>query len=125
VPAPRSPTGTTKKACPTRPPTSSYGAFAAGCAASWGTAPRRQAHPLTVTELEQLVSTIDPGTAIGARDRAVILLGYASALRPGELSALDLVATRFVPATPPPPPSTAPRSTGSPPRPATATSAPC
>ena len=29
-------------------------------------------------------------TAIGARDRAVILLGYASALRPGELSALDL-----------------------------------
>ena len=55
-----------------------------------GTAPRRQAHPLTVTELEQIVSTIDTGTAIGARDRAVILLGYASALRPGELSALDL-----------------------------------
>ena len=40
-----------------------------------GTAPRRQAHPLTVTELEQIVSTIDPGTAIGARDRAVIVLG--------------------------------------------------
>ena len=30
------------------------------------------------------------GAAIGVRDRAVILLGYASALRPGELSALDL-----------------------------------
>ena len=55
-----------------------------------GTAPRRQAHPLTVDELDQLVSTIDPVTAIGVRDRAVILLGYASALRPGELSALDL-----------------------------------
>lgn len=55
-----------------------------------GTAPRRQAHPLTLTELEQVVSTIDPGTAIGARDRTVILLGYASALRPGELSALDI-----------------------------------
>ena len=40
-----------------------------------GTAPRRRAHPLTVTELEQIVSTIDPGTAIGARDRAVIVLG--------------------------------------------------
>jgi integrase len=55
-----------------------------------GTAPRRQAHPLTVAELEQVVSTIDPATAIGARDRAVTLLGYASALRPGEISALDL-----------------------------------
>jgi len=55
-----------------------------------GTAPRRQAHPLTVDELSQLVAAIDPLTAIGARDRAVILLGYASALRPGELSGLDL-----------------------------------
>ncbi|MGH9249046.1 MAG: integrase, partial [Acidimicrobiales bacterium] len=55
-----------------------------------GTAPRRQAHPLTVDELSQLVATIVPLTAIGARARAVILLGYASALRPGELSALDL-----------------------------------
>lgn len=55
-----------------------------------GTAPRRQAHPLTVDELGQLVAAIDPLTPIGARDRAVILLGYASALRPGELSALDL-----------------------------------
>ncbi|MFH5823604.1 hypothetical protein [Georgenia sp. AZ-5] len=55
-----------------------------------GTAPRREAHPLTVAELDRLVSTIDPTTAIGARDCAVILLGYASALRPGELSALDL-----------------------------------
>ena len=55
-----------------------------------GTAPHRQAHPLTVDELDRIVSTIDPATAIGARDRAVILLGYASALRPSELSALDL-----------------------------------
>ncbi len=42
-----------------------------------GTAPRRQAHPLTVAELDQVVSAIDASTAIGARDRAVILLGYA------------------------------------------------
>jgi hypothetical protein len=34
-----------------------------------GTAPRRQAHPLTVDELSQLVAAIDPLTAIGARDR--------------------------------------------------------
>jgi integrase len=55
-----------------------------------GTAPRRQAHPLTVGELDRLVSNIDRLPAIGVRDRAIILLGYASALRPGELSALDL-----------------------------------
>lgn len=35
------------------------------------------------------MSTIDPATAVGARDRAVILLGYASALRPCEISTLD------------------------------------
>lgn len=54
-----------------------------------GVAPRRQAHPLTVTEVVRIVSAVDTNTAIGVRDRAVILLGYASALRPGELSALD------------------------------------
>ena len=48
-----------------------------------GTAPHRQAHPLTVDELVGIVSIIDPGTAIGARDRAVILLGYASVLSDG------------------------------------------
>jgi len=63
-----------------------------------GTAPRRQAHPLTVGELGRLVSSIDPLSSIGARDRAVILLGYASALRPGELSALDLADIKTKPA---------------------------
>ena len=55
-----------------------------------GVAPRRQAHPLTVAELAQIVSRIDTDRAIGIRDRAVILLGYASAMRPGEISALDV-----------------------------------
>jgi len=55
-----------------------------------GVAPRRQAHPLTVAELGQIVSGIETHTASGTRDRAVILLGYASALRPGEVSALDI-----------------------------------
>jgi len=54
-----------------------------------GVAPRRQAHPLTVTEVARIVSAIDPASAIGIRDRAVILLCYASAMRPGEISALD------------------------------------
>jgi integrase len=55
-----------------------------------GVAPRRQAHPLTVSELAQIVSRIDTDHAIGIRDRAVILLGYASAMRPAEISALDV-----------------------------------
>jgi integrase len=54
-----------------------------------GVAPRRQAHPLTVDELSWIVASVDSATSIGIRDRAVILLGYASALRPSELSALD------------------------------------
>jgi integrase len=55
-----------------------------------GVAPRRQAHPLTVAELSQIVSSIDADTAIGSRDRAIILVGYASAMRPGEVSALNV-----------------------------------
>jgi integrase len=54
-----------------------------------GVAPRRQAHPLTVSELGQIVASLDTATSIGIRDRAIILLGYASAMRPGELSALN------------------------------------
>ncbi|HEY0950792.1 tyrosine-type recombinase/integrase [Nocardioides sp.] len=55
-----------------------------------GTAPRRQAHPLTVAELGQIVASIDPTSRIGVRDRAVHLLGYAAALRPSEIAALHL-----------------------------------
>ena len=55
-----------------------------------GVAPRRQAHPLTVAELGQIVSFIDCDTAIGIRDRAILLVGYASAMRPGEVSALNV-----------------------------------
>jgi integrase len=54
-----------------------------------GTAPRRQAHPLTVAELAQIVASI-PASRIGLRDRAILLLGYAAALRPSEIAALHL-----------------------------------
>ncbi len=54
-----------------------------------GVAPRRQAHPLDVTELTQIVTNI-PADPHGLRDRAILLLGYASAVRPGELAALRL-----------------------------------
>ena len=42
-----------------------------------------------MAELGQIVSSIDADTAIGIRDRAIILVGYASAMRPGEVSALN------------------------------------
>ena len=54
-----------------------------------GTAPRRQAHPLTVAELTQIVASI-PASRIGIRDRAILLLGYSAALRPSEIAALHL-----------------------------------
>ena len=55
-----------------------------------GAAPRRQAHPLSTTEIRQILDHIDRTTAKGARDAALILLGFASAMRRSELAALDL-----------------------------------
>ena len=55
-----------------------------------GTAARHPAHALDLAEIAAIVAAIDPTTPAGARDRALILLGYASALRPGELAALTL-----------------------------------
>jgi integrase len=55
-----------------------------------GTAPRRQARPLGTTEIRQIVATLDRDTPKGARDAAIILLGFASALRRSELAALTL-----------------------------------
>ena len=45
-----------------------------------GTAPRRQARPLGTPEIRQIVEAIDRTTPKGARDAAIILLGFASAL---------------------------------------------
>jgi integrase len=55
-----------------------------------GVAPIRQAHPLTVAELGQIVTAIDTDDAKDLRDRAFLLLGCASAMRPGEISALNV-----------------------------------
>lgn len=55
-----------------------------------GVAPIRQAHPLTVAELGQIVASIDTDDAKDFRDRAILLLGYASAMRPGEIAALNV-----------------------------------
>lgn len=55
-----------------------------------GTAPRRQARPLSTTEIRQILDHIDRTTPKGARDAALIMLGFASAMRRSELAALDL-----------------------------------
>jgi integrase len=55
-----------------------------------GTAPRRPAHALDLTELTTMLASIDPTNPAGARDRALLLLGFASALRPSELAALAM-----------------------------------
>lgn len=55
-----------------------------------GVPPIRQAHPLTVAELCHIVASIDTDDAKDIRDRAILLLGYASAMRPGEISGLNV-----------------------------------
>ena len=61
-----------------------------GLRRTYGVAPVRQAHPLSVAEIRTLVTGIDRARLGGARDTAFILVGYAGALRIGELAALAL-----------------------------------
>ena len=54
-----------------------------------GTAPSRRATPLTTTLMRQIIDAMeDLETATGTRDRAILLLGLAAALRRRELTAL-------------------------------------
>ena len=66
-----------------------------------GAAPRRQARPLGTDDIRTIVESIDRSTALGARDAALILLGYASAMRRSELALLVWLtssSTRWRPA---------------------------
>ena len=69
-----------------------------GLSRTYGAAPRRLARPLTVEEIRQIVAGIDRTTPIGIRDAAIILLGYASAMRRAELVALTLADVEHKPA---------------------------
>ena len=69
-----------------------------GLRRTYGAAPRRLARPLSVEESRQIVSGIDRTTPHGIRDAAIILLGYASAMRRAELVALDLADVEHKPA---------------------------
>ncbi len=54
-----------------------------------GVAPAQKA-ALSTADLMRLLATTSPVTAAGARDRAVLLLGFAGGFRRSELVALDL-----------------------------------
>lgn len=69
-----------------------------GLMRTYGAAPRRLARPLTVDEIRTIVAVIDRSSPIGIRDTAIILLGYASAMRRAELVALTLVDVEPKPA---------------------------
>ena len=52
--------------------------------------PIRQAPPILLDHLPALLAAWDPATPTGARNRAVLLLGFGAALRRSELVGLDL-----------------------------------
>lgn len=60
-----------------------------------GTAPDRAA-PLLAADLARVVDAL-PATLGGLRDRALLVLGFACALRRSELAALDVADLRFTP----------------------------
>lgn len=52
-----------------------------GLRRTYGTAPRRLARPLSTADIRQILDGIDRTDPVGVRDAAIILLGYASAMR--------------------------------------------
>jgi integrase len=69
-----------------------------GLRRTYGTAPRRLARALSTAEIRQIVTRLDRTTPLGIRDAAIILLGYASAMRRSEIVALTLLDVREEPA---------------------------
>ena len=65
-------------------------AVLAGIRREHGTRPLRKAAPLELEPLARLLEPIDTATLAGLRDRALLLLGFAAALRRSELVALDV-----------------------------------
>lgn len=56
--------------------------------------PQRQAAALTTAEIRRIVATCEPSLT-GGRDRALLLLGYAGALRRSELVGVDVEDCKF------------------------------
>lgn len=69
-----------------------------GIARTHGTAARRKATAATPAELRPMVASRAPAsTAAGARDRAMLLIGFGAALRRSELVALQVQDVQVVP----------------------------
>lgn len=62
----------------------------AGLTRRLGKAPKRKAHPISLVELRRMLETCDIDGIRGLRDRALLLVGYAGALRRSELADLEV-----------------------------------
>ncbi|SJN09878.1 Mobile element protein [Leucobacter sp. 7(1)] len=73
-------------------PTSAAGVrrVRAGLTRRLGVASSKQAHALTLAEMRRLVDACNDDGVRGMRDKAVLLIGYAGALRRSELAALQV-----------------------------------
>jgi len=60
----------------------------AGLRRTVGTAPRRQSHPLSTEEVRRIVVGVEGDGLRARRDRAMVLIGFAAALRRSELAVL-------------------------------------
>ena len=90
LPAPPSPPPTAATATTTRSSPKPSARSAAASAARSAPHHARLSRPLSTAEIRQIVDHIDRTTAKGIRDAAIILLGFASALRRSELAGLAL-----------------------------------
>ena len=70
-------------------------AVMSGIGREHGTRPLRRAAPLELDPLQRLIEPIDTTTLAGLRDRALLLLGFAAAMRRSELMALDVEDLEF------------------------------
>jgi len=61
-----------------------------------GVAPRTEAAPLSVAQLREMVSATPEESLRNVRDHCVLLLGFAGALRRGEIASLDCSDVREV-----------------------------
>lgn len=56
---------------------------------------RRQAHALSLDELDQVLSKIDLGSRKGVRDRALLLTGFYGCMRRSEVIGIDMADLNF------------------------------
>ena len=91
----RSPPRTAPQDHPNPCDSGAVAAVMSGIRREHGTKPLRRAAPLELEPLARLIELIDTATLAGLRDRALLLLGFAAAMRRSELVALDVEDLEF------------------------------